>query len=98
MGGVISNPLESFHKSPKWRRAMADEPSVLALWAGEPVGATSIDWPMPVRDRRRQETTVLDSQWEQNGSSGGAGLNATLPHPPQRRNERGPQPGGGPRF
>jgi hypothetical protein len=40
--------------------------------AREPVGATSIDWPMPVRDRRRQERTGLErsmgAKWEQWGS------------------------------
>jgi hypothetical protein len=41
---------------------MADEPSVLAMRAEEPVGETSIDWVVSVRDR-----TVLASQWEQNG-------------------------------
>jgi hypothetical protein len=46
----------------------------------------------------RQETTILDSQWEQNGSSVGAGLNLTLSHPPQPRRERDPQPADGPRF
>jgi hypothetical protein len=70
-GGVICNPSESLHKSPKWRRAMADEPSVLPMGAGEPVAEASNDWMVLIRDRRRQERTVLDSQWEQNGSSGG---------------------------
>jgi hypothetical protein len=47
-------------------------------------------------DRRRQEPTVVDRQWEQNGGGGGEGLNLKLPHPPQRRCERGPQTGDGP--
>ena len=47
---------------------MAGEPSVLAPEAVEPVGQPSIDWVVPVRDRRRQERTVL----KVNGSKMGA--------------------------
>jgi hypothetical protein len=70
---------------------MADEPSVLAMKAEEPVGEASIDWVAPVRDRRRLFQPV-------NGSSVGAGRNLKLPHPSQPRRKTDLQPVGGSRF